>query len=123
MFVKFAANPEASRTRLRPFLFGSLTMALNQELRERVEAAAASLTKNDFLRPGLSFNDFIKDFSELLAQAKADEIPLTAAGMDFSSMPLYEAYLEILVTDHAERVNAEADTGAATAPGSTRADR
>lgn len=88
-------------------------MQLSEEMNRRIEEQMAALTRDALLRPGMSYNDFTREYSELLAQAEEDEVPLRAAGFDFSTMDLYAGYLEKLVLEHGERVNAEAETGEA----------
>jgi hypothetical protein len=87
-------------------------MTITEEMNAIIENDMAALDQEDVLRSGRSFEDFVDEFSVLLAQATEDEALLVAAGFDFSSMPRYRAYLEKLMAEHGARVVAEADTTA-----------
>jgi hypothetical protein len=87
-------------------------MELSPQLNDTIEREMAAVHKNDILRPGMGFDDFSKEYANVLAQADEDEAPLTRAGFDFTLMPKYYGYLDKLASEHADRVNAEADRSA-----------
>ena len=74
-------------------------MTISTEIKERIEREAALLTRRGISRPGMSYDDFTKNFAQIIAQSKLDRTILEATGMDFSQMPYFEALLETLHGD------------------------
>jgi hypothetical protein len=85
-------------------------MTLSQEMNETIEQKMAALDKDNLLRPGMSYNDFVGDYSNLIAQAQKDMPLLSGAGFDVLLMPLYTGYLDKLVLEQGERVAVEGET-------------
>ncbi len=85
-------------------------MTLTPELKQLIEQEMNGLTKDDYLRPGMSYDDFITEFSSLLAQEKEDEVPLTGAGFNASAMPKYYGYMDMIVQEHGARIVSELET-------------
>ena len=84
-------------------------MELTPALETLIEQEMAALTKGDYLRPGMGFDKHVGELSNLLAQVKEDEVPLTQAGFKFSLMSKFYGYLEMITKTHGERVVAESD--------------
>ena len=84
-------------------------MTLSPALETLIENEMKVLTRDDFLRPGMAFDKHVGEFSNLLAQSKEDQTPLSQAGFDTSLMPKYYGYLEMITQVHGERVVAESD--------------
>lgn len=84
-------------------------MTLAPALVTLIENEMAALEKKDFLRPGMGFDKHVGEFSNLLAQVKEDEVPLTQAGFEFSLLSKFYGYLEMITQVHGDRVVAESD--------------
>jgi len=84
-------------------------MELTPALETQIEQEMAVLTKDDYLRPGMGFDKHVGEFSNLLAQVKEDEVPLTQAGFEFSLLAKFYGYLEMITRTHGDRVVAESD--------------
>jgi hypothetical protein len=85
-------------------------MVLSAEMNEKIEQEMAALDKDNLLRPGMSYNDFVGDYTNVIAQAQKDMPLLSGAGFDASQMPLYTGYLDKLVLEQGERVAVEGET-------------
>jgi hypothetical protein len=85
-------------------------MVLSKEMNEKIEQEMAALDKDNLLRPGMSYNDFVGDYTNIIAQAQKDMPSLSGAGFDASQMPLYTGYLDKLVLEQGERVAVEGVT-------------
>lgn len=82
-------------------------MSITPELNTIIEDKITSMADDDILRSGRSHNDFIEEFSGILAQAQEDIVELEAAGFDSTLMNEYNAVLEKMVLIYGERVAAE----------------
>lgn len=74
---------------------------------EVIEQEMAALTKEEYLRPGMSYNDFAEEVTNTFAQAQEDKKSLVDAGFDWSRMPKYIQYLQMLSLEHGKRVSNE----------------
>ncbi|MBN2528340.1 MAG: hypothetical protein JXR76_18270, partial [Deltaproteobacteria bacterium] len=77
------------------------------DYKEIIAEEMKSIQKTDWLRPGMAYDLFSGEFSQLLAQAKGDLALLEAAGFDGAQLPKYEAYYRELNAVHGKRVVAE----------------
>jgi hypothetical protein len=57
-----------------------MLMSVVEIVKTNREGEMASLNKDDYLRIGMSYNNFVGDFSKLLAQATEDKKLLMAVG-------------------------------------------
>ena len=62
-------------------------MAIPDQIDAQVEQEIASVGSGDYLRPGRSYNDFLNEFSGLLAQVEEDKPAITGAGFPWKKMP------------------------------------
>ena len=65
-------------------------MTISNEMKERIEAAMAGLRRDEYLRVDRSYNEFVREMGQLIAQAKQDQEAPAAAGMEFGEMPFYD---------------------------------
>ncbi len=82
-------------------------MAIDPKLDKLIEQEMTALIKERLLRPGMSYNDFTGEYTNIIGQSKEDKIPLTNAGLTWNFMRKYEAYLAKLAIEHGERVASE----------------
>lgn len=88
-------------------------MGISDKLDKLIEQEMASLDKKEYQRSGRSYNDFVKEYTGILAQSSEDDAELTGAGFDSSLRPKYYGYLEKLTMEHSERIVAEGEDSAA----------
>lgn len=82
-------------------------MAISQEFDARIEKEMAALTADQYLRAGMAYNKFVKELTNLIAQAKEDKEQFSKAKFDTAELPYYYACLEKLALGHAHRHTAE----------------
>ena len=82
-------------------------MTITAEQEAQIEQEMNALDKDDLLRPGMAYDEFVGEYSELLAQATEDETILGQTGFDGSLIPKNYGYMEKLAAEHAARINAE----------------
>ena len=84
-------------------------MAIPDQIDAQVEQEVASVGPGDYLRTGRSYNNFLNEFSGLLAQVEEDKPAITGAGFPWKKMPKYTAYLEKMPKVQADRIVAEGE--------------
>lgn len=82
-------------------------MAISQELDDRIEKEMADLTASRYLRAGMAYNRFVKELTNLIAQAKEDKDLLIKTKFNPEEFSYYDACLEKLALEHAHRYTAE----------------
>ncbi|KMQ49474.1 hypothetical protein CHISP_3619 [Chitinispirillum alkaliphilum] len=79
-------------------------MGISPEMRSIVEQKIAALTEADYIRIPSSIQDFFGEKSSMIAQVNKDKDALVAAGFNWDRMEEFEAYFEMLLIAHGERV-------------------
>ncbi len=82
-------------------------MSISPEMNTLLESKMKNLKRDQILRSGRSFNDFVDEFSGLLAKALESRPILEATGLQYTKMDEYNAILEKMVLVHGERIAAE----------------
>lgn len=84
-------------------------MPIPDQIDTQVEQEIASVGPRDYLRTGRSYNDFLSEYTGIIAQVEEDKEPITGAGYEWKKMPKYIAYLEKIPKVQADRIVAEGD--------------
>ncbi len=84
-------------------------MATSDPIDVQVEQDIASMEPGEYLRPGRSYNDFLNEYTGLVAQYVEDKLLVTGAGFGWNKMPQYEAYVTKLPKAQADRIVAEGE--------------
>ena len=82
-------------------------MDLTPELKQQIKQEIEALVKDDYLRPGMSFDNFVGEYSMVLGQATEDKSTLAQTGFDATLLPKYYGYMKELVLEHGARVATE----------------
>ncbi len=84
-------------------------MATSDPIDVQIEHNIVSLVPVEYLRPGRSYNDFLNEYTGLVAQCVEDKEPITGAGFSWQLMQLYTAYLNKMPKVQADRIVAEGE--------------
>lgn len=71
---------------------------------EKIEKEIAELMEKQIRRPGMAFDDFVKDITGCFGQAKADEDALVKAGYEPENFLYNDALLQVLQSTRSGRI-------------------
>ncbi|KMQ49473.1 hypothetical protein CHISP_3618 [Chitinispirillum alkaliphilum] len=79
-------------------------------LQDDIEREIAALKESELRRPSMAINQFVDEYSAVLAQAYRDRSSLVNAGFDWSKMPRYDALFENLILSLGDSMCATSQT-------------